>query len=78
MNIYILVYENKSIERNNDIKELQKDELIIDNDKKIRKELFKDDLKYIEIAEAKLNQLYNESLEEYHPECWPYLPINPI
>lgn len=41
-----------------------------------KSKLFGDKLQTIEIEEAKLNQKYDESIKQYHPQLWPFLPID--
>lgn len=41
-----------------------------------KSKLFGNKLQMIEIEEAKLNQKYDESIKQYHPQLWPFLPIS--
>lgn len=74
--LHYLVYEEKSTQFHLILQMLKFDDLSKTELQNFKAKLFGNKLQMIEIEEAKLNQKYDESIKQYHPHLWPFLPIS--
>lgn len=70
------MYAEKSNQFQMNLKMLKLEDMSKTELNNYKSKLFGDKLQTIEIEEAKLNQKYDESIKQYHPQLWPFLPID--